>query len=133
MAGVQLFSHQIDALRQMKNGCILKGTVGSGKSLTGLSYYYEENGGKINTTNYIRMVNPCDLYIITTARKRDTKEWEKELLHFYLSTHSEVNYYKNKVVVDSWNNISKYTDVKNSFLYLMNNELLVMEPGLKHF
>lgn len=115
MAGVQLFSHQIEALQKMKNGCILCGDVGSGKSITGLSYYYEQNGGKVNTTNHIRMNKPCDLYIITTARKRDTKEWEKELLPFYLSTDDNLNYYKNKVRVDSWNNIGKYIDVKDSF------------------
>ena len=61
------------------------------------------------------MKNPLDIYIITTARKRDTCEWEDELAPFLLSTHEDCNYYKNKVVIDSWNNISKYKDVKNSF------------------
>ena len=70
--GIQLYEHQINALYKMKNGCILNGTVGSGKSRTALAYYYIMYGGKINTPNYTIMKNPCDLYIITTAIKRFT-------------------------------------------------------------
>lgn len=65
---------------------------------------------------YVPMKNPKDLYIITTAKKRDTFEWQQELLPFYLTTDEKENiWYKNKVVVDSWNNIPKYVSVKNSF------------------
>lgn len=100
----------------MKNGCILKGGTGSGKSRTGLAYYYTRYGGEVNTEKYVRMINPPDLYIITTARKRDTLEWEQELGHFYLSTNPETCYYKNiKIVVDSWNNIAKYIGVTSAF------------------
>ena len=64
----------------MKNGCILCGGVGSGKSSrTALAYYYKQNGGELGTKSYVKMNSPKDLYIITTARKRDTKEWEGEL------------------------------------------------------
>lgn len=117
MAGVQLKEHQYKALQQMKNGCILKGTVGSGKSRTALAYYYEKNGGKCNYPTYVRMLKPKDLYIITTAMKRDKLEWEEELLIFHMSTNPDpnLNWYKNKVVVDSWNNIEKYKDVKDAF------------------
>lgn len=99
----------------MKNGCILCGGVGNGKSRTALAYYYEQQGGKVGSDDYIPMTEPKDLYIITTARKRDTCEWQGELAPFLLSTHPESNYYKNKVVVDSWNNIGKYKDVTNAF------------------
>lgn len=99
----------------MKNGCILCGGVGSGKSRTGLAYYYTQQGGQVGTDDYVPMKNPKDLYIITTARKRDTCEWGGDLAPFLLSTHPEANYYKNTVVVDSWNNIGKYKDVKNAF------------------
>lgn len=99
----------------MKNGCILCGGVGSGKSRTALAYYYEQQGGKVGSDDYIPMTEPKDLYIITTARKRDTCEWQGELAPFLLSTHPESNYYKNKVVVDSWNNIGKYKDVTDAF------------------
>lgn len=99
----------------MKNGCILCGGVGSGKSRTALAYYYKEQDGVLGTGEYIPMKKPKDLYIITTARKRDTLEWEGELVPFLLSVHPEVNYYSNKVVVDSWNNIAKYTDISDAF------------------
>ena len=110
-----LYDYQFDAVDNMKNGCILNGGVGSGKSRTSLYYYFKEQGGSINP-DYIPMKNPKDLYIITTARKRDTLEWEGELSHFLLSTHEDKNeLYNNKIVVDSWNNIKKYADVTNAF------------------
>lgn len=119
MAGIQLFDYQTDAIGRMKNGCILCGGVGSGKSLTAVSYYYLENGGdpaSVTGGDYIPMDDPPrDLYIITTARKRDTFEWEKELAPFLLSTNPETNLYCNKVIVDSWNNIHKYTEAENAF------------------
>lgn len=111
---VSLYDHQRSALEKMKNGCILCGGVGSGKSRTALAYYYLQQGGNLDIPD-APMKNPLDIYIITTARKRDTCEWENELAPFLLSTHEDCNYYKNKVVIDSWNNISKYKDVKNSF------------------
>lgn len=115
MGGINLYDYQLDAIDRMKNGCILCGGVGSGKSRTSLAYYYQQQGGDLFFKGHAPMKHPKDLYIITTARKRDTLEWEGELAPFLLSTHPEANYYKNKVVVDSWNNIAKYTDVKDSF------------------
>jgi hypothetical protein len=119
MAGIQLYDYQTDAIGRMKNGCILCGGVGSGKSLTAVSYYYLENGGdpaSVTGGDYIPMDDPPrDLYIITTARKRDTFEWEKELAPFLLSTNPETNLYRNRVIVDSWNNIHKYTEAENAF------------------
>ena len=116
---ITLYDHQLQALSRIKNGCILCGNVGSGKSLTALAYYYLREGGEMESLkggDYISMHDPPrDLYIITTARKRDTKEWEGELAPFLLSPHPEGNLYKNKVVVDSWNNIGKYVAVKDSF------------------
>jgi hypothetical protein len=109
-----LYDYQMDAVRDMHNGCILNGGVGSGKSRTGLYYYFSKNGGSINP-DYKPMRNPKDLYIITTAMKRDSFEWEQELIHYRLSPDKEHNTYKNKVVIDSWNNITKYIDVKNAF------------------
>lgn len=111
-----LRDYQLDAVRKMKNGCILNGGVGSGKSRTGLYYYFQKNGGEM-IPEYVPMrPNPPDLYIITTAMKRNKFEWDCELLPFRLSTIPEDNkYYNNKVVVDSWNNIKKYVDVKNAW------------------
>ena len=115
MAGISLYNYQLDAVKRMKNGCILCGGVGSGKSRTALAYYYQLQGGTIGSEDYTSMTDPKDLYIITTARKRDTCEWGGELAPFLLSVHPESNYYHNTVVVDSWNNIGKYKEVKNSF------------------
>ena len=110
-----LYPHQGQAVDRMFNGCILNGGVGSGKSRTGLFYYFKENGGWIEGQEYTPMKNPRDLYIITTAMKRDKLEWEDELSNYLMSTNPKANYYTNKIVVDSWNNIKKYVGVTNAF------------------
>ena len=113
---MELYDHQVEVLDKIRNGSILCGGVGSGKSITSLAYYYICNGGKIKYRRlYGRMVEPKDLYIITTAKKRDTLEWDKELANFGMSTDPEVNGYSNKIVIDSWNNIQKYADITGAF------------------
>jgi len=109
-----LYDYQMDAVNKMCNGCILNGGVGSGKSRTGLYYYFKEQGGSINP-DYIQMKKPKDLYIVTTAMKRDSLEWEHELTYFLISKDPKTSHYKNKVVIDSWNNIKKYIGVSNAF------------------
>ena len=135
MNWLKLYDYQLDAIKRMKNGCILCGGVGSGKSRTALAYYYLVNGGALNSESYMPMLNdpPFDLYIITTARKRDTYEWEGEMGTFLLSTHSDSNYYKNKVVVDSWNNIKKYTDVKDAFFIFDEQRVVGNGQWVKSF
>ena len=129
---VKLYDHQKDALSRMKNGCILNGGVGSGKSITSLAYYFEQNGGGLDP--YSPMKNPRDLYIITTARKRDDLEWEGELANFLLSTHPEKNeLYRNTVVVDSWNNIKKYSDVRGAFFIFDEQRLVGSGAWVKTF
>ena len=117
--GIGLYDYQIDAVNRMRNGCILNGGVGSGKSRTALAYYYLRNDGDPSSLcgdDYIPMGDPPkDLYIITTARKRDTKEWEADMIPFLLSTNPEINLYSNKITVDSWNNIKKYKDITDAF------------------
>src|SRR5574344_2948840 len=108
--GISLYKHQQDAIKKMRNGCILCGDVGSGKSRTGLAYYFIQQGGKLEP--YEKMNNPKRLYIITTARKRDEQEWEGELVPFLLS--SSQNEYDFDVFIDSWNNIKKYIEVKDA-------------------
>ena len=135
---MELRDYQLDAINKMKNGCILNGGVGSGKSLTSLSYYYLQNGGSIKFLlgeDYVPMddCNISDLYIITTARKRDTFEWEGEMSHFLLSTHAECNIYGNKVVVDSWNNIQKYKDVTDSFFIFDEQRVVGSGAWVKAF
>ena len=111
-----LLFYQMDAVKRMRNGCILNGGTGSGKSRTGLFYYFKEQGGWIDENGYTPMKNPKDLYIITTAMKRDSLEWEGELANFLISTDQKKNKTTGvKVVIDSWNNIKKYADTKDSF------------------
>ena len=98
----------------MHNGCILCGGTGSGKSVTSLAYYFKGCGGQVIPT-IGKMKNPKDLYVITTARKRDSGEWLGDMSHFSISPYEECTPYKMKVVIDSWNNIKKYDEVTNAF------------------
>lgn len=86
--------YQKRAINQMHNGCILCGGVGAGKSLTSLGY--------------IDKVYPSGtVYIITPARKRNTGEWFDDIRKNDMD--------ETRFVVDSWNNLSKYKDVKDAF------------------
>ena len=133
--GISLRDYQIDAVNKMKNGCILCGGVGSGKSRTALAYYYIRNDGVIDdSSEYIPMGDPPkDLYIITTARKRDTLEWEGELSPFLLSTKQDINLYYNKIVIDSWNNIKKYADVEDAFFIFDEQRVIGSGTWVKAF
>lgn len=134
---LELYDHQKKALKKIENGSILCGGVGSGKSITSIAYYYLLNGGTITFLTggkYGKMrKKPLDLYIITTARKRDTFEWEGELAPFLLSTHPECNIYSNIVVVDSWNNISKYAEVKNAYFIFDEQRVIGSGKWVKSF
>lgn len=126
-----LSAHQMDAIKRMRNGSILVGGVGSGKSRTSLGYFYKENGGGFspvtedvqNTGKKVigyqifkkMRKEPKDLIIITTAKKRDDKEWEEELSIFSMTVDSEVSEFKHKIVIDSWNNIAKYSKTMGAF------------------
>lgn len=133
MAKDFLYPYQMDAVKNMKNGCILNGGVGSGKSRTSLFYYFKENGGWIDKNGYKPMKNPKDLYIITTARKRDTLEWEGELTHFLISSDPKLSKYKNNVVIDSWNNIKKYKDIYGAFFIFDEQRVVGSGTWVKAF
>ena len=110
---MELGQHQIDAVNRLHNGNILCGGVGTGKSRTALAYYITKVcGGRINSKTseqYLTITNPTDLVIITTARKRDTFEWDDELAQFGLSRDREISYFPELGIwIDSWNNIKKY-------------------------
>lgn len=121
---IDLYPYQQEAVERLKNGSILCGGVGSGKSITSLAYYFKTQKSPLQ---------PQDLYIITTARKRDTLEWEGDMTHFLLSPHPEVNGYSNKVVVDSWNNIKKYENVKDSFFIFDEQRVVGSGAWVKSF
>ena len=120
-----LYPHQKEALNKMFNGCVLNGTVGSGKSRVGLYYYFRRYGGSMEPE--YRMMRPkpkpADLYILTTAKKRNDMEWEEEMTPFLLSTDQKRNVCGNKVVIDSWQNIKKYSNVKNAFFIFDENKI----------
>ncbi len=131
-----LYNYQMEAVNNMRNGCILNGGVGSGKSRTALYYYFKEQGGSMDP-KYKPMrlrPRPKDLYIITTARKRDTKEWEGELANFLLSANEkQYKRYGNHIVVDSWNNIKKYADITNAFFIFDEQRVVGYGAWTKNF
>lgn len=134
---VELFEHQINAVNKLQNGNILVGGVGTGKSRTALAYYYlKECEGDIQINGkggHSPMKNPKDLYIITTARKRDTLEWEQECELFSLYKERDKSVNNVSVIVDSWNNIIKYTEVKNAFFIFDEQRVIGNGVWVKSF
>lgn len=134
---IDLFDHQLQAVDEMHNGCILVGGVGTGKSRTALAYYYiKECKGSlvINGKGSLgRMKAPKDLYIITTAKKRDSKEWLFEAGDFLISEDKKDSFDDVKVTVDSWNNISKYRNVYNAFFIFDEQRVVGKGAWVKNF
>lgn len=98
---VTLREHQKDALRKLHNGCVLFGGTGSGKGYTALHYYVQNE-------------SPKNLYVITTARKRDDRDWEHEAESLKIFPRAKYTQH-GTITVDSWNNIGKYLDVEDAF------------------
>ena len=134
---ISLYEHQKTAIEKLRSGSILCGGVGSGKSRTSLAYYFfKECGGGIKTNgkgDFTIMKKPKDLYIITTARKRDTLDWEHECAPFALSKDRGSSFCNVKVAVDSWNNIGKYVDVKNAFFIFDEQRVVGSGAWVKSF
>jgi hypothetical protein len=137
MPKIDLFGYQLETLDKLKSGSILCGGVGSGKSLTSLAYYLvKECQGYINPENgsiWHEMKNPKDLFIITTARKRDTREWENECDKFPLCRDRRGSISGVQVTIDSWNNIGKYVDVTNAFFIFDEQRLVGSGAWVKSF
>jgi hypothetical protein len=122
------YDYQMEAINKMKNGSILCGPVGSGKSRTALGYYFiKECKGFIDSDCYVSMKQPKDLYVITTAKKRDSKEWELEFIPFLLDNY-EIN-----IIVDSWNNIKKYQKIYNAFFIFDEQRVVGNGAWVKSF
>lgn len=113
---------QIQAVRQLQNGSILAGGVGSGKTLTSLAWYLTsvcnaasfKKGGSLAKK---KVKGSPTLYVITTAKKRDSLEWEEEAARLGLSTDPACSFTGSSIVVDSWNNIGKYSDREHSVFF----------------
>lgn len=120
-----LYEHQKVAIKKMKNGCILCGGVGSGKSRTALAYYILSIGGAI-LPDLTRIPDERkDLVIITTARKRDTREWVDDMLPFGLNP--------KEVIIDSWNNIKKYQNMNGAFFIFDEQRVVGSGTWVKSF
>lgn len=134
---VELAQHQIDALQKMHNGCILRGDVGSGKSRTALAYYYMSVcDGRININgkgSLREMKTPRDLFIITTAKKRDDRSWLDEAAPFCITEEAKENPSKVSITIDSWNNIKKYTKVVGAFFIFDEQRLVGSGAWVKAF
>lgn len=113
---------QIQAVRQLQNGSILAGGVGSGKTLTSLAWYLTsvcnaasfKKGGSLAKK---KVKGSPTLYVITTAKKRDSLEWEEEAARLGLSTDPACSFTGSSIVVDSWNNIGKYSDREHAVFF----------------
>lgn len=141
---VKLDEAQRDALRNMHNGCILNGGVGSGKTRTALAYYHCIIGEGRIRPKFEPMQKYVDLYVITTAATRDKFGWEREMVNFLLvdkktrevaesGAVKDIYGGKVKVTVDSWNNIQKYAKVEGAFFIFDEQRVSGSGPWVKAF
>lgn len=116
---VTLYDHQNKAISKMKDGCVLAGGVGTGKTMTALGYYVMAHHKK-------------DLYVITTAKKRDSLDWQREAAMWAIGPTRDTTS-TGTITVDSWNNISKYVDVSNAFFVFDEQRLVGSGSWVKSF
>lgn len=128
-----LYDFQLDALQRMRSGCILNGGTGSGKSRTALGYFFQLNGGDLRRKDSKMRERPMDLYIITTAAKRDRNEWNGDMVPYLITTDQNTAIYTHTVAIDSWNNIQKYINIRNSFFIFDEDRVTGYGKWVKSF
>lgn len=116
---MELMDHQLEAIDELDSGKILWGNVGLGKTMTVLGYY-------------VKKETPRDIYVITTAKKRDTLDWEKEAASFGISTQAYSTLH-GILTVDSWNNLHKYNDIEDAFFIFDEQRLVGHGSWVKSF
>lgn len=129
---VQLYPHQQKAVDELSNGKVLVGGVGTGKTITSLVYFYTKvMGGELNKPETIK--TPKDLYIFTTARKRDELDWQRDAAKMAISRERDSSIHGIKITVDSYNNIGKYTKVHGAFIILDEQRMVGNGKWTKSF
>lgn len=132
-----LRAHQTKAIGEMHNGSVLRGGVGVGKSVTAIGYFFtRELGGEITglgRPDWASVQRPKDLYIITTAKKRDDGSWFGDLSHYGLGRSADSSLRGISVTVDSWNNITDYEGVKDAFFIFDEQRLVGSGAWVKAF
>ena len=139
---IKLKQYQLDAIEKLKNGSILCGDVGSGKSLTSIAYYFKDSGYDLKHIEKIIAdeierdylgPNLKDLIIITTPQKRDKYEWDKELTRFGLCQRTSSDDIDNDIIIDSWNNIHKYSERNGAFFIFDEQRVIGNGAWVKNF
>lgn len=140
---IDLYEHQIKAIEELHNGAILCGGVGTGKSRTALAYYFlkvcQGDIGINGEGSWGDMRAPRDLFIITTAKKRDTLEWQEEAVPFMIFSDEkgkprpEASASNVSMTIDSWNNIKKYSNVYGAFFIFDEQRVVGKGAWVKAF
>ena len=128
-----LYDFQFEAVGKLHTGAILNGGTGSGKSRTALGYYFRLNGGDLRRRDSKMRKNPMDLYIITTAAKRDRQEWLGDMAPYLITTNPDISIYSHTVKIDSWNNISKYVGISGAFFIFDEDRVTGYGTWVKSF